>query len=143
MTPNNESPGKRKLIAEADAWLSRYVRLIALNERGLVECYTCGKFFYIKNIQCGHFVGRGHYSTRFDTRNVRPQCKMCNGMRGGEPGAYALRLIKEIGIEDFILLLQLGAEHTVLKTEQLIELAAVYKAKTEMLLASTKTEAWW
>ena len=140
---DKENPGKRKLIAEADAWLSRYVRLFAYNDRGLVECYTCNKLFYIKNIQCGHFIGRGHYSTRFDIRNVRPQCKLCNGMRGGEPGAYARRLIKEIGMDEFLNLLEIGADHAILKTEDLQELIATYKEQTEKLLKVHHLQPWW
>ena len=92
----------QKAIDRADEWFSRYVRLIGAKRFGDViyaECYTCGGFFNIKKMDCGHYIGRGHHTVRWEVNNARPQCTKCNCYQGGKHFEFEQRLLKEIGIE--------------------------------------------
>ena len=70
---------------------------------GQVDCYTCGVSKDWKyEIDAGHFQSRGKYATRWheedgESKNIKPQCKRCNGFRGGEQHLFALHLDEEYG----------------------------------------------
>jgi len=82
---------RSKLIKKLDAIFSRWVRLSnSVNE--ICTCVTCGKESHWKDIQAGHFISRKHYSTRWDERNVLPQCVGCNVFKYGEAYLYSLYL---------------------------------------------------
>ncbi len=90
----------QKAIAVADMWHSRYVRLIGATVYGdmaIGECYTCGSFNNIKKMDCGHYIGRGHHTVRWEVNNARPQCTKCNCYQGGKHFEFEQRLLKEIG----------------------------------------------
>ena len=141
--PKREGPSRKKLIEQADLWASRYIRLRDAESGGLVSCYTCGKKFHISKIQCGHFIGRAHYSTRYDPRNMHAQCMQCNGYRSGEPGAYAYRLLTELGITEFTELLVVGQQSIIFGEEQLKELIVGFKELTTKALHEKHITAWW
>lgn len=143
MVGKSEGPTRSKLIAEADLWASRAVRLGSLRPDGLVPCYTCGKLFYPRNIQNGHFVGRAHFSVRYDPRNMRPQCLRCNTYRSGEPGAYALKLHEELGCSVFQELLSAGRIEYIPHEDELREVIVRYRELTERLLEEKGAAPWW
>jgi len=62
-----------------------------------VQCFTCGVWKHWKTVDAGHFQSRAKFSTRWDERNVRPQCKSCNGFRSGEQYRFARNLDAEYG----------------------------------------------
>ena len=62
-----------------------------------VVCYTCDKRLPWKEAHLGHFK---HHKVDFDPRNTRIQCTGCNTFRDGRLDVYALRLIREIGLEE-------------------------------------------
>ena len=91
---------RQRAIDRADEWFSKYTRLIGAKRFGDViynECYTCGAFFNVKKMDCGHYIGRGHHYVRWDVNNARPQCTKCNCYQGGKHFEFEQRLIKEIG----------------------------------------------
>jgi hypothetical protein len=82
---------RSKLIKKLDTIFSRWVRLSnSVNQ--ICTCVTCGKESHWKDIQAGHFISRKHYSTRWDERNVKPQCVGCNVFKYGEQYKYSLYL---------------------------------------------------
>lgn len=82
---------RSKLIKKLDTIFSRWVRLSnSVNE--ICTCVTCGKELHWKDIQAGHFISRKHYSTRWDERNVKPQCVGCNVFKYGEQYKFSLFL---------------------------------------------------
>ena len=141
--PKREGKKRKSLIEEADAWASRHVRLRDSDADGYACCYTCGSKFYITKIQCGHFVGRAHYSTRFDERNMHAQCQRCNKFRSGEPGAYSAKLIADIGIDSFIDLIHQGLLNKVIGDDELYVIINHFKELTNKALRDKKIRPWW
>ena len=84
------------LIQEADAIVSRYVRMRASDKGGYCECYTCKKSLPWKQMQAGHYIKRSHLFLRWDAdRNIRPQCEYCNCNKNGNLAIFAQTLEKE------------------------------------------------
>jgi len=87
-----KKPTRSKLVKKLDTVFSQYIRLSNADKSGYCICVTCDKKFFWKEIQAGHFISRKHYSTRWDERNVKPQCVACNVYRAGEQYKYSLYL---------------------------------------------------
>ncbi len=86
---------RSKIVKELDKAFSRFIRLSAANLDGFVECYTCGRSYHWKKIQCGHFMSRARYATRWNEDNCRPQCYGCNVMQQGRQYDFGLNLDRE------------------------------------------------
>lgn len=94
MPKTAKKPTRSKLVKKLDVVFSQWVRLSNADHRGFCRCVTCRKEGHWKTggIQAGHFISRKHYSTRWDERNVKPQCVGCNMFRSGEQYQYSLYL---------------------------------------------------
>lgn len=93
---------KKKKEADADLWdmFSLFIRLRDADENGLVRCCTCGKIARWRGdgMQAGHFVGRQHWGTRYNEKNVNTQCSGCNGPYGaGQQAKHAIYINKLYG----------------------------------------------
>lgn len=101
MPKTSKKPTRSKLIKKLDVVFSQYVRLSNADDKGFCTCVTCGKKGHWKTggIQAGHFMSRRHYSTRWDERNVKPQCVRCNVYSQGQGYLYSLYLGKELSNE--------------------------------------------
>jgi len=88
------------LVKELDALVSRVVRLGACDSEGMVKCYTCGYKTHYKKIHCGHYISRFYKETRWDLRNLRPQCFNCNIYRKGNAVSFRQKLVEEYGEEE-------------------------------------------
>ena len=105
-----------QLKRDLDKVFSRYIRLrdcsrhFDSNTYWVGTCITCsktgnvayidefGKLRFTKGWDAGHYVGRGHYITRYDELNVNLQCAMrCNRMKSGELDKYKIALDKKYG----------------------------------------------
>ena len=86
----------KQLKKKLDVIFSKYIRL-KHSTNGVVKCITCGGLDDWKNCDAGHYISRQHLITRYDERNVFPQCKSCNRFHEGRKDEYALFLIKEFG----------------------------------------------
>ena len=96
---------KKKLAKKLDAIFSKYIRWYYSDHTGYVECYTCGISKPVKEMQCGHFQSRRHYSTRWHENNCRPQYVKCNMFNQGQQYIFGLKLTDDIGkeaVEDLI-----------------------------------------
>ncbi len=72
-----KKPTRKSLVIKLDTIFSQYIRRKdAIDE--IAECITCGKRDHYKKLQCGHFMSRRHYSTRWLETNVGVQCYSCN-----------------------------------------------------------------
>lgn len=88
---------RKSLINALDKVFSEIVRKRAANDKGIAYCYTCGKQDHWKNMDCGHFMKRGYYPTRWDLANARSQCRTCNRYLNGNYEVYRKKMIKELG----------------------------------------------
>lgn len=89
------------LEKKLDTVFSRYVRLKDADQGGTVECVTCRKLFYWKEVDCGHFIKRQHRSTRWDERNCAPQCTRCNHFMDGRQDDFAKHILDTYGQSAF------------------------------------------
>jgi len=123
---------RKSLVKKLDTVFSLYIRLrYAKNE--IAECYTCGKKDHYKKLQCGHFMSRKHYATRWDEENCQVQCYSCNVMRYGEQYKFGLRLAKEKGQAFPEDLLQKTRATVKLTNDDLLDMIAHFKNKTDLL----------
>lgn len=90
-------------IIKCDQAFSQYIRLSHADKHGEVKCYTCTfiGFWKQSGIECGHFKGRSHMSTRWLVSNCKPQCIRCNQYLQGNLEKFEANLIKEYG-NDYI-----------------------------------------
>ena len=90
---------RSRIVKYLDIAFSRYIRLKNADKTGYCTCVTCNRDYHYKNIQAGHFMSRKNYSTRWDERNVYPQCYGCNVMQQGKQYEFSLFLGKEVSDE--------------------------------------------
>lgn len=101
---SNIEPDLQDLINTADGVFSRYIRLKAADENGLISCFICGTPAPIAECQAMHYVKRGNMFLRFDERNVKAGCISCNQFKGGNYIKYTQMLEKESpGVTEYLL----------------------------------------
>jgi hypothetical protein len=123
---------RSKIVKDLDAAFSRYIRLRAVNLDGFVECYTCGRSYEWKKIQCGHFMSRARYATRWHEDNCRPQCYGCNVMQQGRQYDFGLNLdIEREGLAEEMH--QLSLTTVKFATWELEEMLKEYKTEGQIL----------
>lgn len=89
---------RKSIVKQLDTLFSQYIRLRKSNN-DISECYTCNKKDHWKKLQCGHFMSRKHYSTRWDETNCQVQCYACNVARYGEQFIFGNKLNEEYGLD--------------------------------------------
>ena len=107
---------------------SQFIRRRDADEEGNVECVTCGKKMDWKHeAHAGHFMSRRHLATRWDEKNVSPQCPGCNTFRAGEQYAYSLAIDNRYGEGTSEELLMLSRQTKKITDTELTELIEKYK----------------
>tara|TARA_R110000782_G_C14588760_1_gene389516 strand:- start:134 stop:532 length:399 start_codon:yes stop_codon:yes gene_type:complete len=124
-----KKPKRSTLVKKADAIFSHFIRQRNADHNGMTECFTCGKKDHWKSLQCGHFMSRKHYSTRWNEDNCQVQCAGCNVFRYGEQYTFGKNLdifIKEGLAEELNIL-----SHKIVKYDNndLLELVDLYTKK--------------
>ena len=112
-TKYKKAGGKRSKILKLDDIFSKYIRLKDSVE-GYTQCYTCGQWKFTsgkglpkdeivyKTIHAGHFIKRrknGLLGTRWEVKNVKPQCYQCNKWLSGNESEFLSRLQREYGFD--------------------------------------------
>lgn len=95
---------KSDWMHEADKWFSRFIRLrdttvYESESERWGQCVTCRKWSSLNTLQCGHWIRRENWATRFEENNCHAQCKVCNGQRGGMEQEHELYIITNHGQE--------------------------------------------
>lgn len=101
-----QEDGLPELIDRLDGLISKYVRWSAIkNDQFEIECYTCGDWRARTVMDAGHYITRACMYLRFDTtRNIRPQCHICNRSKYGKAAEFGKRLELEMpGSTDILL----------------------------------------
>ena len=94
----------QNLIEDLDAIFSRYIRLKYADNKGNVDCFTCGTTLPASHIHNGHYIHRQDLATRFLEDNCRPQCQRCNAYHNDNPAIFRDKLEKEkYGITTWLL----------------------------------------
>jgi hypothetical protein len=116
---------RSRTVVKLDTIFSKFIRLSNADKNGYCNCFTCGSRAYWTNdgVDAGHFMSRKHYSTRWDERNVKPQCKICNMYRNGEQYKFSQILGKDLSEE----LYQLSKKTVKYSTGELNSMAEHYK----------------
>lgn len=94
-----------KDVKKLDALFSLYIRLSNADDKGFCSCISCGQRYYYRNkgkkrdIAAGHFIPKSNstYRTRWDERNVKPQCLRCNSFLEGNKYSFGLGLVEIYG----------------------------------------------
>jgi hypothetical protein len=123
---------RKSLIDKLDKEFSIYIRNRDA-KGGIAECVTCGIQKEVKQLQCGHFMSRKHYSTRWDEVNCQVQCYTCNVMRYGEQYKFGLYLNSNYVSDMAEQLLNKSRETVKLADWELEEMIENYKIKNKKL----------
>lgn len=91
---------RKSLKSKIDRVFSKIRRLEEADKNGMVKCITCGKTFYWKEVDCGHYITRNHMATRWLKENTAPQCKGCNIFGRGKPDIFALKIMEKYGKDE-------------------------------------------
>ncbi len=133
---NKGKSDRSKLIDRLDRVFSEYIRLrdsFKTQSGFYFKCISCGQIKPYEDADCGHYVNRGHMSTRFSEDNCHAQCRSCNRFDEGNIYNYRRGLVAKIG-EGRVLLLE-GQKHAACKLGE-FELKAMieeYKKKVKLL----------
>ena len=107
-----KKPSRKTLVKKLDTIFSQYIRRKdAIDD--IATCVTCGKKDHYKKLQCGHFMSRSNYSTRWEENNVGVQCYGCNISRSGEQYKFSQYLGNKL------------AEEMLIKSKQIVKFADV------------------
>jgi hypothetical protein len=119
---------RKTLVKNLDTIFSTYIRRKdAIDD--IATCVTCGKKDHYKNLQCGHFMSRSNYSTRWEENNVGVQCYGCNISRSGEQYKFSQYLGDMLSNEMFV-----KSKQTVkFADEDLINLIKYYTEKVSYI----------
>jgi len=118
------------------AWdeFSIFIRKRDTNYLG-TECYTCEKYFDIKQTDAGHFQDGRFKEFLFDERQVHAQCKKCNAKRpfglDGNKEKYTIRMIKDYGLEEVETMIANKVKWGQWKPFELEEIYKKYKGKVK------------
>ena len=112
------------LMKVAQQVFNKYIRL---RDEGNL-CISCGKI--PKKSNAGHFYSAGgHFSVRFDERNVHLQCEYCNSFLSGNLLPYRENLLAKLGFEKFESLSAEAMKTRKFTREELKKIIETYKQK--------------
>jgi len=84
-----------ELIKELDRVFSLFIRQRDSDENGKGKCITCSKVGDYRKMDCGHYVPRMVYATRWDETNAYLQCINCNQFDSGNLIKFAEEIDKK------------------------------------------------
>jgi len=93
-----KSKSINQLVADLDKVFSIFIRLRDIDDEGFSYCVTCGKPMTLKTSQCGHFISRRHYATRWEEKNCAAQCVGCNIYTQGKQYEFGLAIDERFGV---------------------------------------------
>lgn len=123
----SSSPLKK---AKDKAWIafSLYIRTKYKNPDGTLTCYTCEKTFPFKGMTAGHGIGGRNNAVLLLEQVVRPQCVGCNVWGRGQYRIFTLKLIEELGLEEYGQLAKISDETVIFKVADWEDKERIYLA---------------
>lgn len=116
-----------QLKKKIDTVFSQTIRLRDCdNSKGELggECISCGVWYPYEKLQCGHFVSRRHFATRWDEDNACAQCFACNVWKRGNIAYYVRNLEDKIGrkaVDAVIEKSKQTVKHSIKDLEEILE----------------------
>ena len=89
----------RELIPVHDREFSKFIRMSAAGENGLITCPTCGNIYHWKEMDCSHYISRDNKAVRWNEKNVIAQCQAENRFHSGNIWKIRKALISMYGEE--------------------------------------------
>jgi hypothetical protein len=127
---------KKKKAFDSELWdiVSIHVRILAADEYGMVECFTCGKRARWKGdgMQAGHGIPRQHFGTRYNMKNLAVQCGGCNHFQQGAQVKFKEQTNKKYGPDTWTLL-EAGKDGKKPSESQMKLLYKYHKSEAERL----------
>lgn len=117
--------------ARRDSAWKVFAKYIRTKDKGIPRCYTCG--IQTWDIQAGHGIGGRNNAVLFLEAVVKPQCERCNGYLRGNYKVFTLKLIKELGAEEYERLLIESNKTVKMTPYEFLEIEKKYKEKLESL----------
>jgi hypothetical protein len=130
------------LKQKLDDAFSDLIRMSHADDRGRVTCIDgCGKSGFWKDFDCGHFMDRDQYPTRWHLDNARPQAPYCNREKKGKRYEFGRALNQESpGLADRMAELSAQPGHQIREQapELLLDIRAKLKIERKRLKGVTR-----
>ena len=126
---------RSKLVKQADAIFSKFVRLVVCDKDGYITCPLCGARVHWKKAQNMHFITRMCWLYRYDEINCHAWCMRCNVILSWNYITYTLWMIDNYGLEKVQEMKQKAKQIHKVSTPELKGIIEYYKAKVEELAA--------
>jgi len=117
---------RKAIVKQLDTVFSQYIRRRD-SQDDMCSCSTCGVVKPIKQMQAGHFMSRGKYSTRWDEQNVHAQCQGCNMWKQGQQYKMSIHIDQKYGAGTAEELMNKSNRTAKFTDSDLIELINKYK----------------
>lgn len=117
---------RKAIVKQLDTVFSQYIRRRDSKD-DMCSCSTCGVVKPIKQMQAGHFMSRGKYSTRWDEMNVHAQCQGCNMWKQGQQYKMSIHIDNKYGAGTAAELMNKSNRIAKFTDSELIELINKYK----------------
>lgn len=130
-------PSITTLVRKLDKEFSLYIRLRDSRPFGYkyFRCISCGQIKPFEQMDCGHFIGRTHMSTRFDEQNCNGECRGCNRFDASHMIYYERNLEKKIGKDKIDMLIARGKQTKKWTAWELQILIAHYEEENKKMLS--------
>lgn len=133
---------KTKKLAKQKAWIafSKYIRtrdaIRFTGDPTEGKCVTCSRYYPVKSLQAGHFIGGRTNAVLFGEDIVYSQCYGCNVGRSGNYLDYYYFMESELGSKEAVddLVRAYKQKQVVYKDHDYVELKELYEKKTADLL---------
>lgn len=134
--PRVKKPSVASLVKKLDKEFSLYIRLRDSRTYGYkyFKCISCGRIRPFDQMDCGHFIGRTHMSTRFDEQNCWGECKKCNRFSADHMIYYQRNLEQKIGRDKLDLLIARGHQTKKWTSWELEILTSYYRDQNKKML---------
>lgn len=131
-------PTPKALKAKLDSVFSTFIRQRGMDREGQNVCVSCGALMPWERLQAGHYYRRQHLGTRWDERNVWPQCLACNIWRRGNYASFARFMYGKFSLQELDDLDGLHRETVKLNRADLESMIAKYQG---LLVADRRRKA--
>ena len=107
-----------------------------IRERVNWTCERCGKYYpegQRRGLDCSHFYGRRHHSTRWHPDNAFAHCRGCHQYLGSNPAIFAKWVLDQLGDTRYDWLMQRHNQIAKYSKKEKKEIAQHYKQELKRI----------